>query len=77
MVAIPRKLGRWATSKLNVDKLEASMLASGGSREEAEASENVEEAAEKLHRRVTPACDDAMPRRGPPRKKEETYWWTT
>lgn len=59
MVAAPKKLGRWATRKLNAEILEAPILVTGWSSEQT--PDDVEAAAEALHRRVTATCDVAMP----------------
>ena len=75
-VAAPQKLvKKWAVKKLNSDRLKATYLAlTWGQGQEQEG--NAEVAAERMIKTVTKACDAAMPRQGPPKKRRAVYWWT-
>ena len=76
-VTAPKKLRRWAVRKMSADRLRASyltMIWNGNEAGNEEAS--VESAAARLVTNVTKACDAAMPRCGPPRKRKAVYWWT-
>jgi len=76
-VTAPKKLRRWAVKKMSTDRLRASYLTMLWNGDEADNEEaGVESAAAKLMGTVTKACDAAMPRCGPPRKKKAVYWWT-
>ena len=77
-VAAPKKQRRWATRKLNEDRLTATFLAMTwgmDEREEEDDNEDAVQTVKKLTRVVTAACDSAMPRSGPPRGRGPIYWW--
>jgi hypothetical protein len=76
-VAAPNKLGKWAVRKLNKDRLQTSYLTlTWGKEEEDKEDEATEDVVNEMIATVTAACDSAMPRCGPPKKRRAVYWWT-
>jgi len=68
-VAAPHKLIKWAVRKLDKDQLQASYLTLTWSKEVQE-GEGTKVTVEKMIEVVTAACDCAMPRYGPPKRRK-------
>ncbi|XP_024890525.1 uncharacterized protein LOC112466588 [Temnothorax curvispinosus] len=66
---------RWALRKIDADLLRAAMSVSLWAEDPAASSEDVDEAAGWIGGLMKAACDAAMPRVMPMRRKA-AYWWT-
>ena len=58
-----------------MDRLQASYLTLTWGKE-VEEEDYTKVAVEKMIEVVTAACDCAMPRCGPPKRRKAVYWWT-